>query len=155
MPRRIILALAVLSILASLGTLQGQQDRSPWFGTWKVNLAKSTFPAPPPFKRATCRIEPLGDSWKVSYDLVGTRGGVQHFEWTGKLDGIDRSLQGVEAVLTHAYVWIDDKTYQVIAKADGELVSTTKTVISPDGKTLTAVTNSKNTPATILVYDKQ
>ena len=34
-----------------------------------------------------------------------------HLEWTGKFDGNDYPVQGVEVVLTNAYRRVDDRTY--------------------------------------------
>jgi hypothetical protein len=133
-------------------------------GTWKLNLAKSTFEAgPPPYKRSTCKIEALRDgligSLKVSYDNVGVRGGVAHVEWVGKLDGKDYPMEGVDEVVTNAYTRVDERTYEVVVKVDGVKAANARIVISPDGKTLTSVTSTRNaqgqTLKTTAVYNRQ
>ena len=133
-------------------------------GTWKLNLAKSTYEAgPPPYKRSTCRIEPwpdgLNGGLKVTYDMVGIRGGITHIEWVGKLDGKDYPIEGVDDVLTNAYTRIDERTYDVVVKADGAKAATARIVIAPDGKTLTSITSTRNAQGQILkttaVYDRQ
>jgi hypothetical protein len=129
------------------------QVRAPWFGVWKLNLAKSTFsPGPPPFKRATCTIEPwegLKDGVKVTYDMVRPRGGVMHLEWSGRFDGRDYALQGIEDyTVTNAYRRIDDRTFQVVQKADGGGALTANMTISPDGQTLTIISSGSTA-----VYD--
>lgn len=129
-------------------------------GIWILNLAKSTYePGPAPYKRSTCRIEPLGESLKVTYDMVGIRGGVTHIEWVGKLDGKDYPIQGIDDVLTNAYTRIDDRTYEVVVKADGAKAATARIVVAPDGKTLTSVTSTRNaqgqTLKTTTVYDRK
>ncbi len=129
-------------------------------GTWKLNLAKSTYEAgPPPYRRSTCKIESLGDGLKVTYDMVGTRGGITHIEWVGKLDGKDYPIEGVDAVLTNAYTRIDERTYDVVVKADGAKAASARIVIAPDGKTLTSITSTRNAQGQILkttaVYDRQ
>lgn len=134
--------------------LAGQPEAS-LFGTWKLNLARSTYsPGAPPFKRATRRIESSGDRIKITDDQVRSRGGVTHLEWTGKFDGSDYPVQGVELVLTNAYRRVDDQTYELVQKIDGEVVARSRIVISPDGKTITTV-NSSRTASAITVYDKQ
>jgi hypothetical protein len=90
---------------------------------------------------------------KVTYDNVGIRGGVTHIEWVGKLDGKDYPIQGVDEVLTNAYTRIDDRTYEVVVKADGVKAAIARIVISPDGKTLTSVTSTRNGKTTA-VYDR-
>ena len=129
-------------------------------GTWKLNIAKSIYePGPPPYKRSTCKIEPMGDVLKVTYDMVGVRGGVTHIEWVGKLDGKDYPILGIDDVLTNAYTRIDDRTYDVVVKADGAKAATARIVIAPDGKTLTSVTTTRNaqgkTLKTTTVYDRK
>src|SRR5215510_6687555 len=80
------------------------QDRQPLIGTWRLNFDESKFVSgPPPYVRVSCKIEPWEDGLKVTYDMVGERGGVTHWEWTGKLDGQDYAMQGMEEVITNAY----------------------------------------------------
>lgn len=129
-------------------------------GTWKLNLARSTYePGPPPYKRSTCKIELMGEGLKVTYDMVGIRGGITHIEWVGKLDGRDYPIQGIDDVLTNAYTRIDERTYDVVVKADGAKAATARIVIAPDGKTLTSTTTTRNaqgqTLKTTTVYDRQ
>jgi len=133
--------------------------QEPWFGTWTLNFDKSKAEREVRYKRAITKIEPWEDGLKVTYDLVGVRGGVTHMEWVGKFDGQDYPVQGVDYVLTNAYNRIDDHSYQIITKVDGLVSSTAKVLISPDGKTLTTVTTGKNAQgnavSTTTVYDKR
>ena len=133
--------------------------QAPWFGVWQFNVAQSSVNRDLPYKRGTCKIEPWEDGLKVTYDFVGTRGGVTHMEWIGKFDGKDYRVQGVDYILTNAYTQVNDRAYQIAVKVDGALSATTKVTISPDGKTLTAVTTQKNargdTVTTTMVYERQ
>ena len=139
--------------LALSGALAGQGSTN-WFGTWTLNLARSTYsPGPPPFKRATRRIEAAGDRITIIDDQVRNRGGIAHYEWTGTFDGVDYPVQGVELVLTNAYRRVDDRTYELIQKIDGEVVATARLAISPDGKTITTV-NSSQTASATTVYER-
>lgn len=129
-----------------------QASQAPWLGTWKLNLAKS--PANQDrYKRVTSKIEPWEDGLKVTYDMVGTRGGITHMEWSGKFDGKDYPVQGVDYVLTNAYTSVNDHSYQIVVKVDGAVAAIATVVISPDGKTLTTVTAEKNARTTA-VYEK-
>ena len=131
----------------------------PWFGTWKLNPAKSTSKSESRFKRVTLKVEPSQDGLKVTYDIVGIRGGVTHMEWTGKFDGRDYPVQGVDYVLTNAYTPVDERSYQIVIKVDGAVAATARVVVSPDGKTLTTSTVEKNARGesitTTVVYDRQ
>jgi len=157
----VILGLAVTAISQAPASRDGLDKL---IGSWKLNLAKSTYEAgPPPYKRSTCKIEALPNGLngglKVTYDNVGIRGGVSHIEWVGKLDGKDYPIQGVDDVLTNAYTRIDERTYDVVVKADGVKAAIARVVIAPDGKTLTSVTSTRNARGQILkttaVYDRQ
>src|SRR5262245_16893408 len=132
------LSTRVLAAVMGVSMLAGQ-TQAPWFGTWQLQNPDSRY------KRVTSRIEPsANDGLTVIYDMVGARGGVTHMEWTGKFDGKDYPVQGVDYVLTNAYMRIDDDGYQIVVKVDGAVVATAKVVVSPDGKTLTTVTTEKN-----------
>src|SRR6185436_4956496 len=129
-------------------------------GTWQVNLSRSILaPGPPPYKRGTCRIEPEDDGLKVIYDMVGIRGGVIHLEWTGKLDGKDYPIQGMDEVITNAYTRVDDHTYDIVVKVDGNQAATARTVIAADGKSMATTTTSRNaqghTTTTTVVYERK
>lgn len=130
-----------------------------WFGTWKLNLEKSTYnPGPPPYRRATYRIEPWKDGIKVVYDMVRQRGGVNHLEWMGTLDGRDYAVQGVEELITNAYKPLGDREWEVVLKIDGRVAATSRVTLSPDGKTMTTVTTGRNAQGaqvtTTTVYEK-
>jgi hypothetical protein len=145
--------MTIAAVLALAGVLAGQAETS-WFGVWQLNLARSTYhPGPPPFRRATHRIERSGDRIKITDDQVRRRGGVTHLEWTGKFDGIDYPVQGVELVLTNAYRRVDDRTYELIQKIDGEVVATARLQISADGRTIATV-NSSRTGSATTIYEK-
>ena len=143
-------------VVIALGLLEpsAAQTEPSWFGIWKLNLARSTYsPGPPPFRRATRRIEGSGDRIKITDDHVRSRGGVTHLEWSGKFDGVDYPVQGVELVLTNAYRRIDDHTLELIQKIDGQVVATARLLISPDGRTITTV-NSSSTASATTVYER-
>src|SRR5262245_10889716 len=150
-----MLSMRITFVLAALLAL----SQEPWVGTWKLNIAKSTADRDARYKRAISKIEPWQDGLKVTYDLVGMRGGVTHMEWMGKFDGKDYSVQGVDYVLTHAYTLLNDRSYEITIKIDGIVTAIAKVEVSPDGRTLTTLTNGKdgrgNNVRTIAVYEKQ
>ena len=86
--------------------------------------------------------------------MVRSRGGITHLEGTGKFDGKDYPVQGVELVLTSAYRRVDDRTYELIQKIDGEVAATSRLTMSPDGKTITTINVSRTAGATT-VYDRE
>ena len=148
------LGAAWVLVLLWTGPVQG-----PWFGTWKLNFEKSSSNGSDRrYKRMTLRIEPWQDGLRVIYDMVGPRGEVSHLEWTGKFDGRDYPVEGVDYVLTSAYSPVDDHAYQIAVKVDGTPAATTKVAISADGKTLTTLTTEMNAQGqkvtSTAVYDR-
>jgi len=126
-----------------------------WFGTWTLNLAKSSATTGPlALTRATRRIEPFADEVRIVDDLVRLRGGVTHLEWTGKFDGADNPVEGVELALTNAYRRIDDRTLELTQKVDGDVVANGRLALSPDGRIITA-TISSSTARSAAIYERR
>jgi len=153
---RRLLALLVL-LLAPESTSAQAPDA--WFGTWTLNVAKSTYSqSPPPYKRGTFVVEPRGDGVRLITELVGARGGITHYEWDGRFDGKDYPVQGIDEVLTYAYTLVDARTATMTIRADGRLVARARATISPDGRTLTTETSGTNvsgeTVMSRTVYEK-
>jgi hypothetical protein len=130
-------------------------ETAPWFGTWQLDLAKSNGNPAARFKKVITKIEPQPEGLKVIYDAVGVRGGVTHMEWSGKFDGKDYAVQGVDYVLTNAYTRVDDRSYRIVVKAEGAPAATTTVTVSPDGKTLTTVTGETSGRSLTSVYERQ
>lgn len=150
--RRHVVVFALVMLL--FPTLVRAQSVRLWFGVWKLNVARSSFSGPPPYRRSTRRIEPSERGVKIVDDLVRPRGGVVHLEWIGRFDGLDYPVQGTEVVLTNAYRCEDDRTCELVQKLDGEVVVTARLTISPDGKLLTTVAAGQ--PASFMtVYERQ
>jgi hypothetical protein len=116
-----------------------------WFGVWQLNLDKSVYdPGPAPYKRATMKVERVDGKVRFSYDFVHLRGGVQHLEWTGRFDGNDYIVQGIDEYMTYAYKQTAERTYEIVAKMDGQVAAVATVTLSPDGRALTTVTRRKN-----------
>ena len=149
-----LIGLALVFLLSSPAVSQSPE----WFGTWRLNLQQSTYsPGPPPHVRATRRVEAFDDGIRIVENLVRTRGGVTHLEWTGRLDGRDYRVHGVDLFVTYAYREVDAHTLEGIIKVDGAVTSTSRETLSPDGTTLTIVTigqNSQENLKTTTVYQR-
>ena len=147
----------VFAVVTIAGVLAQPQTIPPvgadWFGTWRLNVAKSTYSTEPPYKGGARRIAPSDNGMLIVDDLVRRRGGILHLEWTGKLDGLDYPVQGVEIVLTNAYRRVDDRTWDLVQKIDGEVVATARLAMSADGRTIATVT-SGNTGHASTIHEK-
>ena len=106
---------------------------APWYGTWEQVPPAEKWFNPWPYQKVTLRIEPQDDGLRVVYDMVRKRGGITHMEWSGRLDGRDYPIQGVDYVLTNAYTQISDRSYQIVVRVDGREAAVATAVVSPDG----------------------
>jgi hypothetical protein len=137
-----VLALVIVVMTAPTGRAQVPE---PLFGEWELRRERGTTD----YARMTCTIGPATDvgepgRFRVTYDLVGTRGGVTHLEWTGRLDGSDYRVQGLDYVMTNAYTPVDPRTFEIVAKVEGRVVTTARTTVSPGGQTMTTVTRGRS-----------
>jgi hypothetical protein len=136
------------------------QAPAEWFGTWHLNLTKSTYdPGPPPYKRANYTIEPWESGLKVVYEMVHPRGGVTRLEWTGRLDGREYPLRGLDEVVTYAYTRQPDGTCEVVVRRDGRVAAMSTISLSADGRTMTTTTRGEDSRgrlvATTTVYERE
>jgi hypothetical protein len=130
-------------------------------GTWKLNLAKSTYvPANLAPKSSTTKIEATADGGiKVTVDGVDADSKTVHYTFTAKYDGKDYPVTGDANRDTVSYTRIDANTVTSTSKKAGKVTTTAKAVYSADGKTRTLTvtgTNAQGQKVTnTQVYDKQ
>lgn len=127
--RRFLLCIALCFIAAAC------YGSDPTMGTWKLNEAKSKIPHGMG-KSQTVVYEAAGDDVKVTIDGVDGQGKPAHNEWTGKFDGNDYPVTGSQED-ARALKKINDHTYTVTLKKDGQPAGTGRIVIDPDGKSRT------------------
>lgn len=162
--RNITIAGLALMALLTVTLVGVAQPTDPWVGTWRFNLAKSKFNPGPPPKSNTLRIEPVaGGSLKHTFDGVNADDQTTHSEQVAKFDGNETLVQavvpGTKTVTARAFRRLDDHSFEVVAKVDGKPTTTTRVVISRDGKTMTQTATGKNaqgqTVNNTTVYEKQ
>jgi len=123
----------------------GTRDQlEPWLGTWHQIPPATKWFAPWPYQQVILRIEPLNDGLRVVYDMVRRRGGITHMEWSGRFDGRDSPVQGVDYVLTNAYRKLSERSYEITVKVDGRVAAIATTVVAPDGRTLKVETRNQD-----------
>jgi hypothetical protein len=159
--KRSAVVLVALTALLAVSSMARAQSPDPWIGTWKVNLAKSTYkPGPKPTVAGTVKMEPSAGDLKTTIDASNPQGQPIHTETVGKFDGKDNPVTGAPAPnTTTAYKRINGRTFEALGKVDGKPTVTTRVVISADGKTLTATQTGKNAQGenvnNVIVADKQ
>ena len=157
MRTKFVLANVIAALALTFAVLA--QSTGPWFGTWKLNVAKSKYSPGPAAKSQTTKLESWEGGFKNTTDAVTGTGETRHIEYTGKFDGKDNVVKGNPDADANAYTRIDDHTYQVVAKKGGKATVTSRIVISADGKTRTQTQTGKNpqgqTVNNTIVFNRQ
>ena len=128
------------------GSIARTQSNAAWIGTWKVNLAKSTYsPGPKPTVAGTVKIEASAGGLKTTIDGANAQGQPTHTESIAQFDSKDYPVQGAAVPnSTTALKRIAGRSFEATGKVDGKVTVVTRVVISADGKTLTATQTGKN-----------
>ena len=152
--KAILFTLAIC--LATAGVVMAKTN--PHMGTWKLNEAKSKFPAGAP-KNHTVAYEAAGDDIKVTVDGTDSDGSATHNEWTGKFDGKCYAVTGDPTADQRCYRVVNSRTMSFTNRMAGKIVLTGRITLSMNGKTRTLTTTSKNDKGkrvtATAVYDKQ
>jgi transcriptional activator of cad operon len=138
-------------------SIASAQSADPIVGTWKLNLAKSQYPIPAP-KSTTLTVAPAERGWTLTVDAIGPDGQAQKWGYTSAFDGAESPIIGnpmFDAAISRSNGTVGTVQY----KKGGKIITTTSSLISDDGKTMTVtlkVPDGKGSELTIIsVYDKQ
>jgi hypothetical protein len=128
-------------------------------GTWKLNIAKSTYSPGMPPKSQTTKLESVSGGLREIGDRVNADGTMTHWDWTAKYDGKDYEVKG-DPDRDHVSVKrLDDYTVDVTNKKDGKATLLNHIAVSRDGKTRTNTvigTNAKGQQVhNVLFFDRQ
>ncbi len=159
MRRRTAFLLGALVGGLSAPLVVGAQAPDPWIGTWVLNVAKSKYSPGPAPKSNTIRIEASDGRIKYTTDGVGAEGQATHTEFTVKFDGKPYPVTGNPDVDTYAARRLGARRYELVARKGGKVTTTSRIVVSADGKTRTVTATGKNPQGqavnNTIVYDKQ
>ncbi len=136
MKTRMVVALSVGLSLALPGAAA---EKDPFVGTWKMNVAKTTYD-PGPVPRSSVDVNTITADGSVHsvQDLVAADGTKSRVEWTAKFDGKDYPVTGGTPGTTISITRPDPKdpgTVDWVWKVPGKSTSTGRTVYAKDGKT--------------------
>ena len=128
---------------------------NPRIGTWKLDVAKSTYQqgqAPASETRSYLATDDGGI--QMTANAVLPSGTKQPSGYRAKYDGKDAPYSGAagETIAITGDGWASDSTI----KSAGKVTQTTHSVISKDGKTMTLTTKTgSGRPVSTRIYDKQ
>ncbi|HXB21328.1 MAG TPA: hypothetical protein VNV88_08105 [Candidatus Solibacter sp.] len=130
-------------------------------GTWKLNPAKSTFTADHAAPRSLI-VTVQEQEGGIVVDVIGedAKGSPIHGHYSAKFNGMDYPATGLpDGSETISLTQIDANTMESTSKKNGQVMTTVRSVVSPDGRTRTSTftgKDSKGNPETwVQVYDKQ
>jgi hypothetical protein len=131
----------------------------PVVGTWKLNLAKSTFsPGPAPKSQMRAYVA-TADGIEMMYTGVAADGSAVNGKSTFNYDGKDYPITGSADFDTLSLKRVDATTIESTQKKAGKATGMTIRTVAGDGKVMTL--KSKGTSAkgdaydNVMVFDKQ
>jgi len=143
----IIVAAAAWSVVMTAAGQTVNPTPDPRMGTWKLNLAKSTYPPGLAPQSQTLKWEPVEGGFKLTTDGVNEQGQSIHTETIGDLDGTDHPVQGgaSRAPQTRATRRLNDRTFESVTTfkgLNGQIVSLVRLqTFSADGQTMTGLSS--------------
>lgn len=142
--RRLLIVGAALLVVSVALCAQGALAKSPLFGTWKLDPAKSTFSPGPAPKSQTAKLDAVEGGMRTVADRIEADGSLTHFEWTVKFDGKDYPVTGDPGRDAVSVRKIDDYTLEITNKKAGKTTTTIRAVYARDGKSRTETTTGTN-----------
>ena len=150
----------VLSSSVALAAGKGAEKAAEkWLGTWKLDLAKSTYTPGPAPKSLTLKFKATSGGIQFTAEGVGADGKPTHSAFLSKFDGKDVPYEGNPDADMASPKKVDNNSYNNTWKKGGKPRIATNVKVSEDGKTMTITqtgTNAKlQTINNTAVYNKQ
>jgi hypothetical protein len=164
MNRRIMLTLTTRALLTGFVLAAASPNlgfaQSTSAGTWKLNLAKSTFTPGPPPRSSTLTFQADGQRLTATVESMNAQGNptkVVHGPYL--YDGKSYPITGAPGYDAASYKIVNDSTDEITRTKAGKVVQTVTELLSEDGKTLTFTIKGVNANGqqvnNIAVYEKQ
>jgi hypothetical protein len=156
-----LLGFVVIAVWAVVVATPLMAQSNPLLGTWKLNVAKSTYTPGPAPKSLTRTLSSQGENVKYVMEGVGGDGSAIAYSFTVAYDGKDYPVTGMMpgGADTIAIKKVDANNYSATLKKAGKVVGTATAVLSKDGKVTTVSskgTGADGKPVTaVAVYEKQ
>jgi hypothetical protein len=156
-----VLSNVFLGALLTIGSavIAAGIDADPVAGTWKLNLAKSTFGGGPALKSQIRTYSQSAQGITLKMKTVSADGKETTTQTTYHVDGKDYPSMGNPDFDSLSGMRIDTNTTEFTLKRAGKPVGTIRRTVSKDGQTLTmnfVITNANGVQLSQLtVFDKQ
>ena len=157
---KLLTAFTMLAILSANG--EAQEGLRLKFGTWKLDVQKSTFPSGTVPQSDTRVYEDRGGGVVMStHTTVSQQGQIAITLYAAKFDGKEYPVatKGSGALSTISFHIIGPYSESFVLTRDGRVATRGTTTVSEDGKTLTMRLNTTTaegqTSQGISIYEKQ
>jgi hypothetical protein len=156
-----VVAIAFLGALlaGSSAVIAAGSVADPAVGTWKLNLAKSTFAGIPAYKSQIRTYSRSGQDITLKMTTVSAEGKETTTQATYKLNGKDYPSMGNPDFDSLSGMQIDTNTVEFTLKRAGKEIGKIRRTVSKDGQTLTInyeITNASGVQTGALtVFDRQ
>jgi hypothetical protein len=150
-----------LGALLTIGSavMAAGSDADPVVGTWKLNLAKSTFGGVPAYKSQIRTYSRSSGDLTLKMTTVSSEGKETTTQATYKLNGKDYPSMGNPDFDSLSGMQIDINTVEFTLKRAGKPVGKIRRTVSEDGQTLTInflLTNKNGVQTSaVTMFDKQ
>jgi hypothetical protein len=148
-----LLGLVVSTALPRVGLAQTN------LGTWKLNLAKSTYSPGPAPRSSTFIFQGEGQNLKNTTEGIDAEGKAAKAVFIHIYDGKPHPTTGAPGIDSSAYTRVDANIVKFTRMNAGKVVQTGSHVVSSDGKTLTVITSGTDASGreinNVAVYEKQ
>jgi len=131
----------------------------PVIGTWRLDVAKSSFEPGPPLQSQERKYVKTSQGVKFTLTGVSASGKPMHVEFTAPYDGRDYPLTGSPSSDSVSMRRIDRFTADAVEKKNGRAVFHVNRTISRDGNTMTVTSIGTNAAGVaiknILVFERE
>ena len=138
--RNLVLATVGLAVVLTADFDAASKINPAFFGTWKLNTEQSKAETGETAKNQTVTLAARGDGFVMTMEVDNGDGTTSRTTRTAALDGKDVVVEGISnPAAREAYTSIDARTIQRVLKLNGKVRNTLQLTVTPDGKTVTAV----------------
>ncbi len=152
--------LVVIAVLIASTAVPGQsQSISLWAGTWKRNVARSSYsPGPPPKTEQTVTMEIVNGLLQVTENGFNAAGQPTRISYVVNFDGSYHVVDAAQA-LTRTYRWIDERRFEGVNRVKGDETTMIEYALAADARTYTLTTTGITAQGQlvhhVVLYEKQ
>jgi len=150
----------VIAVLIASIAVHGQsQSISLWAGTWKRNVARSSYsPGPPPRTEQIVRMDIVNGLLQVTENGFDVQGQPTRVVYVVNFDGAEQTVDAAQG-LTRTYRWIDERRFEGLNRVKGDDTTMVEYALAADARaytlTTTGITAQGQLVHHVVVYEKQ